>query len=292
MEIKVLGPLSAVEEDVSIVPSATKLRQLLALLCVQGDRIVTVATLMEELWGESPPKSASSILQTYVLQLRQKIARAIGHHDRRKAKDVLVTQPGGYLLRIDAGELDCHRFDRLAKAGHTAAEAGNHRLASDHFTGALALWRGPALVDVRVGNVLQFEALRMNESRMAVLQQRIEADIQIGRHAALVPELEVLVAQNPLNENLCAQLMISLQYMGCSWRALRAYQQLREALDRELGLEPSASLQEIHHTVLVGEPARSPLARRGGTGPRTADGAAEHFVSLPHMDLPYSVTTR
>ncbi|WP_244502431.1 AfsR/SARP family transcriptional regulator [Streptomyces oceani] len=245
--------MSVVEGGISIVPTATKLRQLLALLILQGERVVTVSTLMDELWGESPPKSASSILQTYILQLRQKMTQALVHGDGRKAKDILVTQPGGYLLRIDSGRLDCREFDRLAEAGRRATEAGDYRLASDHFTGALAMWRGPALIDVRVGNVLQFEALRMNEARMSVLQQRIDADMQIGRHAALVPELRVLVAQNPLNENLCAQFMVSLQRTGCAWRALQVYQHLRNALARELGLEPSMVLQEIHQSVLVGE---------------------------------------
>ncbi|MEU9338007.1 AfsR/SARP family transcriptional regulator [Streptomyces sp. NPDC048290] len=274
------------------MPSATKLRQLLALLSLQGDRMVTVSMLMEELWGESPPKSASSILQTYVLQLRRKIAWAIGHNDERRAKDVLVTQQGGYLLRVGAEHLDWLRFDRFAEAGRTAAESGDHRLASHYFTRGLTLWRGPALVDVRVGNVLQFDALRMNESRMSVLQQRICADLHIGRHAALVPELKVLVAQNPLNENLCAQLMVALQGTGCSWRALRAYQNLRDALARELGLEPSALVKEIHHAVLVGEPAQKRLNRHDGALSGPPPVTANRWGATPRADLPFSVTTR
>ncbi|AXK31834.1 hypothetical protein DVA86_03405 [Streptomyces armeniacus] len=257
MEIKVLGPLSVIEGEVPIMPTATKLRQLLALLCIQADRVVTVSSLMDEIWGESPPKSASSILQTYVLQLRRKISRALGHGDARVAKDILVTEQGGYTLRLGSGQLDYLAYDRLVESGRLAAESGDHRLASDRFSAALTMWRGPALVDVRVGNVLQFETLRMNESRMSVLQQRIDADIHIGRHTSLVPELQMLVAQYPLNESLCAQLMVALQRAGCSWRALAAYQQLREALSRELGLEPSAPLREIHQAVLVGEPAQS-----------------------------------
>ncbi|MGW6056113.1 AfsR/SARP family transcriptional regulator [Streptomyces sp. NPDC055189] len=203
-----------------------------------------------------------------------------------------MTQQGGYLLRIGEGTLDYLEFDRLAEAGRIATEAGNHRLASEHFTRALAMWRGSALIDVRAGNVLQFEVLRMNESRMSVLQQRIDADIQIGRHTSLVPELKVLVAQNPLNENLCAQLMVAFQRMGCAWRALQTYQNLREALARELGLEPSALLQEIHHAVLVGEPARSRFTPHGSESATPGELAQYRSEPAPRPDIPFSVATR
>lgn len=251
MEINVLGPLTAHERGVSIVPSAAKPRQLLALLALHADRVVTVPTLMEEIWGESIPRSAATTLQTYILQLRRRIAASL--EPGRHAKDVLVTRHGGYVLRVRPGRLDYEEFDRLVAAGRRALEAGDDRTASEQLGRALSLWRGPALVDVRVGSVLELEVLRMEESRMAALERRIEADLRLGRHGELIPELQVLAARHPLHENFCGQLMVALHRAGNSWRALEAYQRLRGTLVSELGLEPSPRLQRIQQAVLSGK---------------------------------------
>ncbi|RKN43906.1 AfsR/SARP family transcriptional regulator [Streptomyces hoynatensis] len=253
MEINVLGPLAAHDRGVSIVPSAAKPRQLLALLALHADRVVTVPTLMEEIWGESIPRSAATTLQTYILQLRRKIAASLGGDPGRHAKDVLVTRHGGYVLRVRPGHLDYEEFDQLVGAGRRALEAGDDRAASEQLGRALALWRGPALVDVRVGSVLELEVLRMEESRMAALERRIEADLRLGRHGELIPELQVLAARHPLHENFCGQLMVALHRAGSSWRALEAYQRLRGTLVSELGLEPSQRLQRIQQAVLSGK---------------------------------------
>ncbi|MDT0346916.1 AfsR/SARP family transcriptional regulator [Streptomyces litchfieldiae] len=254
MEINILGPFTAQDHGVSIVPSAAKPRQLLALLALHADRVVTVSTLMEELWGESIPRSAATTLQTYILQLRRKIADALVDDPTRQAKDVLETRHGSYILNVGLGTLDYMKFEQLVESGRRAAAVGDHQGASQQYGQALALWRGPALVDVRVGSVLELEALRLEERRMSALERRIEADLEIGRHAELIPELRVLVAQQPLNENFCAQLMVALQGAGNPWRALEAYQRLRSCLVRELGLEPSVKLQRIQQAVLTGRP--------------------------------------
>jgi DNA-binding SARP family transcriptional activator len=256
MEIQVLGSLAAHERGVSVVPSAAKPRQLLALLALHADRVVSVPTLMEEIWGESIPRSASTTLQTYVLQLRRRITAALDG-DPRHAKDVLVTRFGGYLLQVQPGRVDAHEFERLAVNGGTAFELGDYRMASDLLRRALALWQGPALVDVPAGSVLELEVLRLNEERTTALERRIEADLRLGRHAEVVPELRVLAARHPLHEGFCAQLMRALHRSGGSWRALEAYQRLRGSLVRELGLEPSATLQELHQAVLSGDPDRA-----------------------------------
>ncbi|GAB3967394.1 AfsR/SARP family transcriptional regulator [Streptomyces sparsus] len=255
MEIQVLGPLSAHERGVSLVPSAAKPRQILALLALQADHVVTVPTLMEELWGENVPRSAATTLQTYILQLRRKIAIALDGDPTRDAKEVLVTQHGGYLLQVQPGQIDVQEFEQLALSGRDAYEAGDYRVASQLLGSALSMWQGPALVDVRIGSVLELEVLRMTEDRMAALERRIEADLRLGRHSQVVPELRVLVARHPMHENFCAQLMVAMHRSGAAWRALEAYQRLRGTLVDELGLEPSPRLQQLHHAVLSSDPA-------------------------------------
>ncbi|WP_030019048.1 AfsR/SARP family transcriptional regulator [Streptomyces monomycini] len=252
MDITLLGPLTAHEDGVPVVPSAAKPRQILAMLALQADHVVTVPALMAEIWGERIPRSASTTLQTYILQLRRKIGAALAGNPAVDAKDVLVTRFGGYLLRVRPGRIDVQEFEQLVAAGRAALHAADHRTASRQLSRALALWQGPALVDVRAGSILELEALRLEESRMAALECRIGADLHLGRHAELVPELLVLTARHPMHERFCAQLMLALHRSSGSWRALEAYQRLRGTLVTELGLEPSPFLQQLHQAVLSG----------------------------------------
>ncbi|MCX4970542.1 AfsR/SARP family transcriptional regulator [Streptomyces sp. NBC_00654] len=255
MEIKVLGPLGAEERGISVVPSAAKPRQILALLALQAGRVVTVSTLMEEIWGEAVPRSAATTLQTYILQLRRKITAAFPDRPGRGAKDVLVTRHGGYLLDISPGQVDAEEYARYASAGRAALDAHDDHAASELLSTALGMWRGPALVDVRVGRVLELEVLRIDQDRLAVLERRIGADLRLGRHSELVPELTVLTARYPMHENFCALLMLAAYRSGNAWRALQAFQQLRSTLVEELGLEPSPRLRRLHQSVLTGDPA-------------------------------------
>ncbi|MFJ2741722.1 BTAD domain-containing putative transcriptional regulator [Streptomyces sp. NPDC087440] len=255
MDIKVLGPLVAEEQGISVVPTAAKPRQILALLALQADRVVTVPTLMEEIWGERIPRSAATTLQTYVLQLRRKIAAALDGDPARQAKDVLVTRYGGYLLQVQPGQVDCQEFDRLAASGRAAHAAGDHAAASALLGRGLDLWEGSAMVDVRIGGVLELEVLRLEEGRMATLELRLESDLLLGRHNEIIPELRVLMARHPMHENFCALLMTALHRSGGSWRALEEYQRLRDALVEELGLEPSGRIQRLHRAVLNADPA-------------------------------------
>lgn len=255
MDIKVLGPLAAQERGQSVVPSAAKPRQILALLALEADRVVTVPTLMEELWGEGVPRSAATTLQTYILQLRRKIAAALESDGERHAKDVLVTQHGGYLLQVQPGCVDVQEFAELTASGRAASDAGKDQAASELLGRALAMWRGPALVDVRVGSVLELEVLRLEEDRLAALELRLSADLRLGRHTELISELSVLAARHPMHENFCALLMLALYRSGNSWRALEVYQRLRSTLVKDLGLEPSSRLQRLHQAVLSGDPS-------------------------------------
>ncbi|MGH3685595.1 MAG: AfsR/SARP family transcriptional regulator [Pseudonocardiaceae bacterium] len=254
MEINVLGPLEVSEGGVSLVPSAGKPRQILALLALRGERVVQAPTLMEELWGDRIPRSAATTLQTYILQLRIKIAAAQPGEPRRSPKDLLATCFGGYLLKVGSARSDFQEFKTQAAAGATAHEAGDHHAAAAILDRALCLWRGPALVDVPTGRILEREVLGMEELRMRALEQRIDADLQLGRHATLLAELRVLVAEHPMHESFCAQLMLALYRVGNVWRALEAFRRLRATLVEELGIEPSARLRRLHQAILAEDP--------------------------------------
>ncbi|HSV66556.1 MAG TPA: AfsR/SARP family transcriptional regulator [Mycobacteriales bacterium] len=253
MDIKVLGPLEAQECGVSIVPTAGKPRQLLAVLALCAGQVVTVAGLMEELWSTDLPRSAPTTLQTYILQLRRRLEIALAN-DERTAKDVLITRHTGYLLDARPGEVDVQEYDQLAAAGHRALDAHDFEAASRLLGNALSLWRGPALVDVQAGPRLEIEVMRLEESRLGVLESRIDADLRLGRHHMLLSELAVLCAQHPLHENLHAQHMVALYRSGRQWRALDVYNRLRGTLVDELGVEPSPRLQHLQRAILTSDP--------------------------------------
>lgn len=267
MDIDVLGPLGVRVNGVAVMPSAPKPRKVLALLALHVDRVVPVGLLVEELWGECPPRSARTTLQTYVLQLRELIGVALGSGSGSgsglgsvsggpvSAKDVLVTAPGGYVLRGGGGSSDVREFDRLAGVGYRAMDAEDFAGAERCLREALALWSGSALADVSVGALLEVEVRRLEEARLCALYQRIEADLRLGRHRELLGELTVLVSRYRTHEALHGQFMLALYRSGRRSEALSVYQRLRQALVRDLGLEPSAGLRRLQQTMLqAGEP--------------------------------------
>jgi SARP family transcriptional regulator, regulator of embCAB operon len=251
--IEILGPFGARLGNLTVAPSAAKQRQILALLALNAGRVVTVPTLTEELWGDYPPRSSSTTLQTYVLQLRNRLAAAAP--GGREVRQLLCTRHSGYLLDEQSCRTDVEEFERLARAGRGAAETGDQRAASELLDRALGLWRGPALVDVRTGRVLELEAAALNESRLGVLERRIEADLALRRHADMLGELTVLAARNPMNENFCALLMTAMYRSGHVGRALEAFQRLRAVLREELGVEPCPRLQRLQQAILSGDPS-------------------------------------
>lgn len=269
MELRVLGPLAADVAGMSILPSAAKPRQILALLVLNANRIVTVPHLMEELWGAEPPRSAATTLQTYILQLRRKLRAAFKSGRQGEANEVLVTRHGGYLLDVDPGSVDSLEFDRMTQAGYSAFDSGAMGPASALLASALDQWRGPALVDVRCGRHLSIEATRLEECRLGVLERRIRADLQLGRHHELIGELSALVGVHPLHESMHAHLMLALHRDGRPSRALEVYRGLREILVEELGLEPSAQLQRLQQAILRSDARldlRMDAAVKGGGG--------------------------
>ncbi|GAA1550552.1 AfsR/SARP family transcriptional regulator [Streptomyces globosus] len=274
MDIEVLGTLAVREQGVSITPTAPKPRQVLALLALHADQVVPVSALIEELWAGTPPRSARTTLQTYVLQLRALIAAALdqaaarsaedsadGHPvqgaaatGRRTAKDVLVTLPGGYLLNSGGGTSDVREFDRLAGMGYRAMDADDFPGAARLLREALSLWSGPAFADVQGGVQLDMETRRLEETRLCALDQRIEADMRLGRHRELLAELTVLVSRYRTHENLHGQFMLALHRSGRRGEALDVYQRLRATLVRELGIEPSAALRRLQRSILMAAP--------------------------------------
>ncbi|MCC9157468.1 AfsR/SARP family transcriptional regulator [Streptomyces parvulus] len=269
MDIDVLGALSVRENGLSVTPTAPKPRQVLALLALQADQVVPVRTLIDELWGERPPRSARTTLQTYVLQLRELISTALRQDPEntggRTAKDVLVTLPGGYLLNTSDGTSDVREFERLAGLGYRAMDADDFAGAARNLRDALGLWTGGALADVQTGAQLEIETRRLEETRLCALDQRIEADLRLGRHRELLGELTVLVSRHRTHENLHGQLMLALHRSGRRSEALDVYQRLRNALVRELGLEPSAGLRRMQRSILMSGPESVPVGAGAGS---------------------------
>lgn len=265
MDIDVLGALDVRENGVSIAPTAPKPRQVLALLALHADQVVPVSGLIEELWAGKPPRSARTTLQTYVLQLRELITVALEKDTPaegglpRSAKDVLVTSPGGYLLVTGGGTSDVREFERLAGTGYRAMDAGDFPGAARKLREALSLWSGAAFADVQTGMQLQMEAKRLDESRLCALDQRIEADLRLGRHRELLAELTVLTSRYRTHENLHAQFMLALHRSGRRGEALDVYHRLRGTLVRDLGLEPSARLRRLQQSILMAVP-ETPLS--------------------------------
>ncbi|MDI3390597.1 AfsR/SARP family transcriptional regulator [Streptomyces sp. B-S-A8] len=267
MKTQVLGALRAEVNGESIVPTAGKPRQVLSLLSLYPGRALPVSTLMEELWGSEPPQSALTTLQTYILQLRRRLGSAMGPDSPCTAKDVLTTRHGGYLLRIPAEGVDVHQYEHLVTQGQAAADTGDDATAADRFRQALALWRGPALVDVQVGPVLEIEVLRLEESRLGTVEWRIDAELRLGRHCELIPELTELTARYAEHEGLHSQVMVALYRAGRQASALEVYRRLRTRLIDGLGVEPSPQVQRLHQAMLAVDPKLDILAgpRRSST---------------------------
>jgi DNA-binding SARP family transcriptional activator len=234
MEFRILGPLEVEDDGRSLKVSGAKQRALLALLLLHANEAVPRERLIDELWGEEPPETAATAIQVHISQLRKTLGR-----------DVIVTQSPGYLLRVADGELDLDRFDAAVSRARNEPPAE----AADALREALTLWRGPPLAEVDAP-FARAERARLEEHRLAALEQRIDADLELGRHPQLVPELEGLVRSNPLRERLRGQLMLALYRCGRQADALAVYQSGRKLLDEELGLEPGEDLRRLERQIL------------------------------------------
>jgi DNA-binding SARP family transcriptional activator len=255
MEIRVLGPLSVSSGGASAVPTAPKPRSVLALLLVQANQTVPVADLIQELWGGDPPTSALTTLQTYVLQLRKRLAAALQVPASVVAASILVTVPGGYQFRITADDYDLPVYQRLAAEGQRALAVGDDALAADLLMQAQALWRGPALADVPAGPILLPQVKRLQESRLTTEERSIEARLRLGKHQEVLSDLAGLTAEHPLDENLHALMMVALHRSGRRQEALRVFHQLRSGMIETLGLEPARQLHLLQQAILADDPS-------------------------------------
>lgn len=247
MKIDIFGSLGARIGEVSVLPTAAKQRRILALLAVsQG--MVTTNRLIEEVWGDRPPKSAVTAIQTYVLGLRSRIGDA-----GVDPKQILVTRHGGYEIELAVDDLDALLFEYQVQRGNRLLIGGHLKAAVDAFDSAEKLWRNGPFEDLQPGPHLVAHAVRLQEIRFGAIESRVEIEVRCGRHHKALSELSVLVAQYPFHENFHAHYIFALHQSGRRDEALVAYKRVRDSLRRELGLEPSPRLRHLERDILSAE---------------------------------------
>jgi predicted ATPase/DNA-binding SARP family transcriptional activator len=276
IEFRLLGPLEVRLDGQPIAVRGGKPRSLLAVLLLHAGEVISTDRLIEALWDERPPSTAANALQAHVAALRRAL---------EPERAVLITRPPGYLLEIDNADLDTARFESLVSDGHAALPDDPLR-AAGLLREALALWRGPALADFAYESFAQGEAARLEEMRLAALEDRLEADLALGHHAEVVPELEKLLAEHPLRERPAGQLMMALYRCGRQADASEVFQSTRRALVEKLGMEPGPALRQLLQQVLGQDPNLEL------TGPRTAGATATSGPERhPRHNLPIELTS-
>ena len=255
MEFHVLGPLEIVRHGRALELGAAKQRALLAMLLLHANEVVSTDRLIDALWGDRAPATAPKIVQGYVSRLRKVLDAGHEQPDRTAARSsILLTRSPGYALRIEEGQLDADRFETLLARARTALARGEAHEAATLLREALDLWRGPPLADFGFDTFAQEEIARLEELRLAAIEEVLDADLALARHAETVAELEALVARHPLRERLRGQLMLALYRSGRQAEALRVYQDTRRVLVEELGLEPSRAIVELEQAILRQDP--------------------------------------
>lgn len=251
LDFRVLGPLEVSANGTFLPLGGAKQRAVLALLLLHANEVVSSDRLIDELWGDSPPDSATNMVQGYVSQLRKVLepGRIRGEHE------ILVSRSPGYMLQIGADQIDAERFEQLAAEGRRALELEDAAAAVQRFREALGLWRGPALADLAYETFVQADVARLEELRFGALEDRIDAELRLGRDDALVGELRELVDEHPTRERLRAQLMAALYRCSRQADALEVYRDGRRALRHELGIEPGPALRELEQAILRQDPA-------------------------------------
>ena len=234
-DFRILGPLEVVGAEGPLALGGQKQRAVLAVLLLDANRVVSVDRLVDAVWGEQPPRTAPTSLQNFISQLRKLLG-----------PEILETRAPGYRLNVHPGDLDLDRF----RAAVEAARPLEPEPRAVALREALALWRGPPLAEFTFEAFAQSEIGRLEELRLTTLEDRVQADLEAGRHGELVGELEALVEQHPLRERLRGQLMLALYRAGRQAEALETYQDARRALVDELGIDPSPSLQQLHASIL------------------------------------------
>src|SRR3954470_8799124 len=262
MDYGILGPLEVLAPDGPVALGGAKQRALLAVLLLRANEVVSTDRLVEALWGEEPPDTALKAVQVHVSQLR----KALG-------AGVIRTRPPGYSLEVARDELDLDRFRRMHDEAQAIAGAEPAR-SRDLLAAALALWRGQPLADLTYATFAQADIARLEEMRIAAIEDRIAADLALGRVPGLIAELEPLIAAQPHRERLRAQLMLALYRSGRQAEALEAFRDARAVLTEELGIEPGRELRELHQAILEQDPSLD----RDRTATPAAAAASNSFV--------------
>ena len=240
LEFRILGPLEVLEGETPLPLGGRNQRAVLSLLLLRANEPVSTERLVDQLWGEHPPRTARTSLQNTVAQLRKLLGPGL-----------LLTRPSGYVLDLDADQLDLSRFERLVREARSAAPDQRAPLLRE----ALELWHGSPLADLESETFAQSEIHRLEELRLGVLEERIAADLELGADAELVAEIEGLVRSNPLRERLRSGLMLALYHCGRQAEALAAFHEARRTLVEELGIEPGPELQALYGSILRQERA-------------------------------------
>jgi DNA-binding SARP family transcriptional activator len=244
LQFRILGPLEVHRDGRALALGGVRQRSVLALLLLHANEAVSADRLTAELWGENPPGNAAAALQAHVSRLRKLLGPA----------PPIETAAAGYRLRVGVDALDLLRFEVLVQAGRRRLEAGDAAMAARDLAASLDLWRGPPLAD-RDGQYFAQEVIgELEERRLAAVEIRIDADLELGRHTELVVELMALARQHPLRERVHAQLMLALYRAGRQAEALEVCTGLRRTLVEELGLEPSPEVRSLHEAILRHDP--------------------------------------
>jgi peptide/nickel transport system substrate-binding protein len=272
IEFRILGPLDVRLDGAQARVGGARQRALLAMLLLSANRVVSRDRLIEELFADAPVETRDHTLRVQVSRLRQALSGEGGDTPR------IVARAPGYLLRVEPGELDLHEFEELLAVGHRGLEAGEFELASGKLRQAESLWRGRPMADLEFEPFARLEVERLEELRTLAAEERLDAELALGRHGILVAELERRVAEHPLRERLRGQLMLALYRCGRQADALEVYRAGRALLSEELALEPTPALRQLERSILrqepeldLAKPARSALAIEVAASPAGAD---------------------
>jgi DNA-binding SARP family transcriptional activator len=253
--IEVLGAMRVTDGgETKSLTLAPKPRTVLTMLVAHSDQVVSLSSLVRELWGESPPASALRVVQTYILQSRKAFSQATRLPIKVITRDALSTHAGGYMFSESFAELDLRVYQRLVDSGRRALRNGDLAAGVDYLGDALGLWRGPAFADVVVGRVLESLRRKYEESRLGVLETLAEARIEIGHHVEVTADLAALTVEYPYHEGLHFQYMRALDMAGRRAQALEVFHRLRVGLVSELGIEPGHTIRRLQYRILNSAP--------------------------------------
>lgn len=262
MRYEILGPLQVIGRDGKALAAPRKVELLLAALLIRAGQVVPVPTLINEVWGARPPRRVNAGLQVYVSQLRKLLAAAGG------PAEPIATRAAGYRLDLGPAGLDSDTFLDRFDHGRLLAEDGRHDAAVESFDRALALFRGPVLDDLRGGPLVDGFAAWATETRLQCVEARVESMLRLGRPREVIGHLYATIAEHPLRESLCRQLMVALHDCGRRAEALDAYRRTRSTLARELGVEPGPALRRLWTAMLRSDGERALAADRAVAGGR------------------------